>query len=105
VMIFLRNVRSCILFSNRSPTASMWHSIWSVVSCLGTNFTLTCLSFKLSDRIAWMDPWETPASCYNSAMVILRLGRISCRTFSIIRFWMSKASRCTGHPPASPIHS
>ena len=63
---------------------------WCVARCVimmqkphGTNFALTSLIFKSLDKIAWMDPWEMPASCSNSTMVILRSYWNSCRTFSI----------------------
>ena len=48
---------------------------------------------QIVGKIAWMDPWEMPASCSNSTMVIFRLHWISCRTFSIRgnaeMFWLS----------------
>jgi hypothetical protein len=49
----------------------------------GTNFALTSLIFKSLGKIAWMDPWEMPASCSNSTMVIIRSYWISFRNFSI----------------------
>jgi hypothetical protein len=51
VMIFLRNVGSCILFSNRSPVTIMRHSVSSMISCLVTNFPLTRLIYKSLNRI------------------------------------------------------
>ena len=58
----------------------------------GTNFALTSLIFKSLGKIAWMDPWEMPASCSNSTIVILLSHWISCRIFSISgipgTFWL-----------------
>jgi hypothetical protein len=56
----------------RSPVTIRRHSIWSMVSCLRTDFALTHLVFKSSERIAWMDLWEMLTSCSNSTIVILR---------------------------------
>jgi hypothetical protein len=69
---------ACCLSSLQIETR--W-AFWSSLSSLGTNLAVMRLMFKLSTKMCWTVPCDSPAISLTSWIVCLRSARIASRTF------------------------
>ena len=58
-------------------------AFWSSLSCLGTNLAEMRLIFKLSAKMRWTVPYDSPIISQTSWIVCLRSARIASRTFAM----------------------
>ena len=63
-------------------TETRW-VFWSSLSSLGTNPAEMRLMFKLSAKMRWTVPYDSPTISQTSWIVCLRSARIASRTFSM----------------------
>ena len=68
------------LSSLRSET---WRAFWSSLSSLGTNLAETHLMFKLSAKMRWVVPYDSPTISQTLWIVCLRSARIASWTFAV----------------------
>ena len=59
--------------------------LWSSLSSLGTNLAEMRLMFKLSAKMRWMVPYDSPTISQTSWIVCLRSARIASRTFAVFQ--------------------
>jgi hypothetical protein len=71
---------ACCLSSLQIETR--W-AFWSSFSSLGTHFAEMRLIFKLSAKMRWTVPYDSPTTSQTSWIVRLRSARISSRTFAM----------------------
>ena len=58
-------------------------AFWSSLSSLDTNLAEICLVFKLSAKMRWKVPYDSPPISQTSWRVCLRSARIASRTFAV----------------------
>ena len=78
--IKLRSSLACCLSSLQAETR---RAFWSSLSSLGTNLAETRHMFKLSAKMRWTVPYDSPAISQTSWIVCLRSARIASRTFAM----------------------
>ena len=71
---------ACCLSSLQTETR---RAFWSSLSCLGTNLAEMRLMFKLSAKMRWTVPYDSPTISQTSWIVCLRSVRIASRTFAM----------------------
>ena len=64
-------------------TEARW-AFWSSLSSLGKNLAEMRLVFKLSDKMHWTVPYDSPTISQTSWIVYLRSARIASRTFAML---------------------
>ena len=104
--IFVRNIRSCILFSKdlQRPSCDIQFDPWSAASEQTLHWHVSTSNCRrelhewIRERCQHLVP--TPRRWFfdhtESVVALFQ---------SFLQLWMSKASRCTGHHPTSPVHS
>jgi len=90
----LESSLACVL---SSPQTEARRAFWSLLSSLGTNLAEMCLMFKLSAKMRWMVPYDSPTISQTSWIVCLRSARIASQTFAMF----SDAVLVDGRPESS----
>jgi hypothetical protein len=83
VMILEMKLESSLACCLISPQTETRRVFWSSLSSLGTNLEEMRLMFKLSAKIRWTVPHESPTILHTSWIVCLRSARIASRTFAM----------------------
>jgi len=65
------------------PCRQKRDAFWSLLSSLGTNLAEMRLMFKLSTKMSWTVPYDSPTISQTSWIVCLRSARIASRTFAM----------------------
>ena len=71
---------ACCLSSLQTETR--W-AFWSSLSSLGTNLAEMRLTFKISAKVRWTVPYDSPTISQTSWVVCPRFARITSRTFAM----------------------
>ena len=66
-----------------SLQTEMWRAFCLSVSSVGTNLAEIHLMFKLSSKMRWTVPYDSPTISQTSWIVCLRSARIASRTFAM----------------------
>ena len=83
---------ACCLSSLQTET---WRAFWLSLSSLGTNFAEMRPVFKLSAKMCWTVPYDSPTISQKSWIVCLRSARTSSRTFAVFQCCVCRRSSRT----------